>query len=243
MIAILFPFVWLAAGLFCSASAQTLTPEALLARAIAYHDPQSRWFTRAHILTIRQSRPDGTVRDDRVVFDFPGDRFEYLSRRRPHRLLFVLEGDRCTTLALNGRTELSPEERKAYGLTCDRGRRYRDYFSYLWGLPMKLRDPGTRLHAVESGRFLDRQVLALRVTYDPQVGSDTWYFYFDPQSAALVGYRFYHDEAKNDGEYIVLSGEIESGNIRLPVVRRWYTNDGDRYLGTDSLMAFTSREN
>ncbi len=30
----------------------------------------------------------------------------------------------------------------------ERARMYRDYLSYLWGLPMKLRDPGTRVDPV-----------------------------------------------------------------------------------------------
>ena len=75
----------------------------------------------------------------------------------------------------------------------------------------------------------------LRVTYDEGVGDDTWYFYFDPRSYALVGYRFYHDPAKNDGEYIVLEGESEIGSLRLPRTRKWYTHADDRHLGTDTI--------
>lgn len=101
---------------------------------------------------------------------------------------------------------------------------------------LKLRDPGTRLDPVpERTVFADRDVWALRVTYDEPVGSDTWYVYLDPETAALVGYRFYHDEAVGDGEWIVVDGEAEDEGLRLPRVRRWYTNADDTYLATDTL--------
>ena len=48
-------------------------------------------------------------------------------------------------------------------------------------------------------------------------------------------YQFFHDETKNDGEYILLSGiEIIDG-IKMPKVRAWYTNKEEKYLGTDTL--------
>jgi hypothetical protein len=75
----------------------------------------------------------------------------------------------------------------------------------------------------------------LKVTYDPEKGSDTWYFYFDPKTYALAAYQFYHDPAKNDGEYILLEGEAEVGSMRLPKRRSWFTNKEDRFLGTDLL--------
>ena len=73
------------------------------------------------------------------------------------------------------------------------------------------------------------------MTYDPEVGTDTWYFYFDPSNYALVGYRFYHDESANDGEYIILD-RLEEGDMRLPKVRSWFRNNDDELLGTDKLM-------
>ena len=112
----------------------------------------------------------------------------------------------------------------------------RNYYTYLYGLPMKLKDPGTQLPSETAvTTFQGQDVFALRVTYDENVGTDTWYFYFHPRTFALVGYRFYHDESKADGEYIILEGESISGNVRLPKVRKWYTNMEDRHLGTDTV--------
>ena len=52
----------------------------------------------------------------------------------------------------------------------------------------------------------------------------------------MIGYRFYHDESKNDGEYITLEGEIEIEGIKMPKDRYWYMNVNDRFLGADLLV-------
>ncbi|HEX9826335.1 MAG TPA: DUF6503 family protein [Flavobacteriaceae bacterium] len=47
---------------------------------------------------------------------------------------------------------------------------------------------------------------------------------------------FFHDEAKNDGGYILLSGIKTIDGINMPKVRTWYTNkEKNTYLGTDTL--------
>jgi uncharacterized protein DUF6503 len=74
---------------------------------------------------------------------------------------------------------------------------------------MKLRDPGTRLDpTVKEAVFEGKAVYELRVTYDEAVGTDTWCFFLDRDTCALVGHRFHHNEAQGDGEYVVFSGEV-----------------------------------
>ena len=103
---------------------------------------------------------------------------------------------------------------------------------------MKLRDEGTQIYEkVTTTTFQDKEVLSMKVTYDKAVGEDIWYFYFNPKNYALVGYRFYHDEDVNDGEYIPLEGEEVINGIRFPKTRTWYVNKDDRLLGADILEA------
>jgi hypothetical protein len=68
------------------------------------------------------------------------------------------------------------------------------------------------------------------------VGKDTWYFYFDPKTLDMEIYQFFHDETKNDGEYILLSDFIDMKGMRIPANRAWYTNLDDKLLGTDVLV-------
>ena len=229
-------------GTFATATVADSPAEALLDRSIAYHDPEGRWGDNAYELTFEESRPDGSSRQTTVLLAPLDERFEWRSLRGDDLLQGVLTGEECS-LALNGSSEVSRAHREKHRLTCDRLLLYRNYYSYLWGLPMKLRDPGTRLDPETSAAvFNDRPVRAIRVTYDPDVGSDTWYFYFDPSTAALVGYRFFHDQTVNDGEYIVLEGEVSAGSLRLPKTRTWFTNAEDRLLGSDALIDLRTGE-
>jgi hypothetical protein len=118
---------------------------------------------------------------------------------------------------------------------------YKDYYTYLYGLPMKLRDKGTNIsETVERKTFKGKAYLVLKVTYDEAVGNDIWYFYFHPETFAMEIYQFFKtDETGNlepdSGEYIMLS-EIETINqIKIPKVRAWYYNKDDAYLATDIL--------
>ena len=82
---------------------------------------------------------------------------------------------------------------------------------------------------------LAREVRTSTIAIDCAVGGDTWCFYFDPDTAALVGCRLYQDETVGDGEYPVFDGVVESDGLRLPRHRSWYVNAGDRFLGVDEL--------
>ena len=48
-------------------------------------------------------------------------------------------------------------------------------------------------------------------------------------------YQFFHDESKNDGEYILLTGIETINGIKIPKKRDWYYNKDEKYLGTDLL--------
>jgi len=183
-----------------SAWAQAPTAEELLTRSIGYHDPQGRFLTEAHRLQFLETRPDGTDRRSEVLVDVVGGRF-HMTRVGEHEIAGVLEPGKCE-MTLDGRSDVSVEERAEHRLSCERLQLMRNYYTYLWGLPMKLRDPGTILGRVTSTTFEEKPVYDLKVTYDEGVGADVWYFYFDRESYDLIGYRFYHDEAKNDGEVI-----------------------------------------
>ena len=114
---------------------------------------------------------------------------------------------------------------------------YKNYYTYLYGLPMKLKDNGTIIHEVVNKKtFKGKTYLTLKVTYDKAVGNDTWYFYFNPKTFALEIYQFFHNEAKNDGEYILLSGMESINGINMPKARAWYTNKDHKYLGKDTIV-------
>ncbi len=221
-----------------SIHAQSITADQLVNRTIAFHDPDG-WWDRIKIdMVIEMKTPNRPARLSNVVVDNINGGFEISVLSNDKLLEWMVDGKDSCDFKVNF---VAPTVAQAdsLSLTIDRAKFLRNYYTYLYGLPMKLKDAGTRIgDEVIETTFMGKPVLALRVTYDESVGKDIWYFYFNPSTYAMVGYRFYHDEAKNDGEYIVLEDMIIEQGLRIPRNRSWFTNAEDKLLGTDYLKEF-----
>jgi hypothetical protein len=216
--------------------AQLPSAAEVLEKSIAYHDPNGRWASFSGTLAIEMTLPKKGKRISQLELNFPQRYFKSTVTQKGTTIVSEWTNDNCAYW-LNGSQDISAEQRKTYRLNCERTTQMRDYYIYLFGLPMKLKDPGTRLHPeVQKVNWRGTVYLRLRVDYDPAVGKDRWYFYFDPTNYQLRHYQFYHEEAKNDGEFILLSEEIEIQGMKIPKIRAWYTHKEERYLGTDVLV-------
>jgi hypothetical protein len=88
--------------------------------------------------------------------------------------------------SLDGKKEFTDEEVKTFNLTEARAQLMENYYTYLYVLPMKLKESGTIINsAVKRKDFLGKEYLVLKVKYDEGIGKDSWYFYFDPKTYAL----------------------------------------------------------
>lgn len=215
----------------------------LVAASIAHHDPQGVWGSGAielHMVVrydgeFAASRGITELERTRDVLLAPGQqRYRMVERRDGHEISYAMDGGEQQVL-VDGEPA-TDAQRQELGLRDPAG--YRDYHEYMHGVPMKLADPGTRIAPqVTPMQFDGRDVWAVRVTYDEAVGSDVWDFFFDPATRALVGCRFYHDEAANDGEFITMRGQVvdEATGLRLPAELGWYFNDGGGHLATDTV--------
>ncbi|MFZ9030347.1 MAG: DUF6503 family protein [Robiginitalea sp.] len=232
------PFYILLASLLLSfvVQAQNPTAKEILSRSIQYHDPNGVWGTFQGSYVVLMDTPGEVTRRSEITMDQPADRFHLHVQKGETKKTYEWNAGACA-LSFDGKEEFSRQVAEEHRLTCERAEMYRDYYSYLYGLPMKLRDPGTRLSPLaEKKHFHGKEYWVLEVQYDPEVGQDLWYFYFNPETYALEAYQFYHDKAKNDGEYILLEGEHRLGGMRLPRIRTWYTNKEEKLLGTDTLQ-------
>lgn len=212
---------------------------ALLSRALEHHDPDDVWSQRPIELQWVSLRPDGTERVASLLIDNTTGLFGLEMDHGGYDLEYEAKGDQARVL-VDGSREVSPEAREALSLDREGGLMWRNYFHFLVGLPMKLTDPGASLdEGPVSTRFQDREVLAIQATYATDDGYPYWAFYFDPGSSALVGARFWREGPDVDGEYIVMEGTAESGSLRIPASRAWYTSADDEYLGTDEVRGLT----
>ena len=227
-------------GLYGQVMAQDMpAAQEVLNKALKYHDSQGDWYKVNHTIKLLSKRPSGADRHTTIALNHLDGSFGMAMQRDGMDIKTSLKDGDCEA-TVDGSTTFTEEQAETYRLHCDGITRWRHYHGYMLGLPMKLNDAGTILDPeVRHEQFMGNDVLALKVTYEASVGADTWYFYLDPANYALVGTRFYHDESKNDGEYIILEGEVAFEGIRLPKTRKWYYNNNDEFLGEDEILEFT----
>lgn len=198
----------------CDLSAQS-TPKAILAKSIEYHDPESKWPTLQATFYYTETRPTGS--DRKTKFELDNGQGQWILNRNDEEI-YEVDGNEVSVLKGEKGT--------------DRGLMLRNYYLYLWGLPMKLKDKSTPAITQSEDEEVDGMpVRVLRVAYEKEV----YYFSFDQTSGRMLQYRFYKDEEAGKGELITLEGEATIQGIRIPQKRSWYTLPEMEYLGTDIL--------
>ena len=222
---------------FTASSALASPASELLSRSIAHHDPQGLWQTAAIELTLSGGRPDREERvETKLAFNHHCSTFSMSGRFREAALEYRLENGKMSA-TVNGSADYDAETGEKMLLSREDGQFWQNYHGFLLGLPMNLTEAHVQLgEQVASAEFAGRQTQSITVQFDPDVGSDVWTFYFDPDTAALVGCRFVKQGASSGGEYIVFEDVTESNGLILPKSRKWYMNDDQRYLGEDLIV-------
>jgi len=213
---------------------QELSGEQLLEKAIRYHDPSGQWETFSGAFTVALETPDKPDRLSTITLNLPESHFKLSTVQDGNMMVREINGTVCIQSEADGtllETTIDDER-------CNRTLMYRNYYSYLYGLPMKLKDPGTIVDPkVHPAMFKGKEYLVLKVSYAADVGSDVWQFYFDPETYAMEVYQFFKGSDVTTGEYILLSDEFVVNDIRMPKDRAWYYNKDNGYLGTDKLIS------
>ena len=214
---------------------QNASPVEVISKSILYHDPDMQLIDSEVVMGFMETRPKGEDRKSTICFNIKKETFQMKNIRDGISINNQIDKGKVEIL-VDGKKEYSDDIMEKYRLNYERVVMMKNYYQYLWLMPMKLNDPGTIIDSeVKKVDFFGKELLQIKVSYSPEVGKDIWYFYFDPTTYAMKGYRFYHDESKNDGEYILLEDETVFKNVRLPQKRTWYTHKEDKLLGTDTL--------
>lgn len=203
--------------IFSNCQNKKLTASDILNKSIAYHDPANKWSsikTELHFDEIHMQDSIEVVRKTTVWLD---NSKGYFKINRGGNEIHGMKMDSCFI--------------EKGDFTCERAERLRNYYLYLWGLPMKLTDAGTQLsQEVLDTTWQNTPAYRLQVSYE----KDDWSFYFDKKDFRLIGYSFVQNTGS--GEDILLASEIEVMGMRIPKERSWYTLEG-KFLGTDKLIS------
>lgn len=214
---------------------KTDSDPSLLNKTLSYHDPDQNWSTLKTRLYLSHVDKAGEENNFEIEFDNSTGYFAHISRQNGKE---AVKGyaDGKEFYLLDGNQEISKEDREKYQLTPKSLKWVHGFYKYLYGLPMKLTDDGVKITEAEKVEEIEgKKYKVLEVDFDPSVGSDNWFFYFEPKTLALKAYRFNHGEPTS-GEYILLEEEEVVEGIRIPKVRKWYWNKNKEYIGTDILI-------
>ena len=223
---VLFLFLLLSIAAF----SQQITGNQLLEKAIHFHDPKGNWKTFNGELFVTMKTPDQIKRKSEIRINLPKEYFYIKSYKDASTEEYTVNKGICSKV-VGGNKNPSNDPKK----TCKRANLYKDYYTFLYGLPMKLKDEGTIVHQkVAKKIFNGKEYWVLKVTYDENVGKDRWFFYFNPKNYEMEAYQFFKKE-ENSGEFILLSGLEIIQEIKMPKTRDCYYNKDNRYLGTDLL--------
>jgi hypothetical protein len=209
-----FLIVLLAVATSCE---ETLTSQSIISKSIAYHDPEGQWKTFDHSLNFEEQRPDGTMRETSVHIDLPNSSY------------YVYREDQYEFEMVNSELKIMDGE-----IDSNRAEVIKNYYLYLWGLPMKLADHNTPIGDWKRGKWQNKSSLEVEVNYE----KDTWFFHFDPETFQMIGYQFYTDSLLTKGENIYLQEVINVQGIQIPKRRSWYSIPDNKYLGVDILASF-----
>jgi len=214
-------------------------PLDIIQKSIQYHDPNGLLKSGKITMQLVEMRPNGSDRNTEVQLDEAKEYAKISTSSAADMKIMELKKGKAK-FKLNGKRKISKEDKDKHRLTGERVTFMKNYYRYLWLLPITLEDPGTIIaNDYNVVDFFGKTCIELKVTYEPSVGGDIWYVYFNPESYAMEGYRFYHDESANDGEYILLSDSVNFQSLRIPAERKWYTHKEDKHLGTDKLVAIS----
>lgn len=218
---------------FCSGQ---ITATELIDKSISYHDPKDNWEDFEGRLNFDQARPGKENTKRKVFINNKKKLFQFWAQYDEGLLSYEVDKD-LGSATWNGSDEVPEDMAKKYRISTDRAIMYRNYYTYLYGMPMKLKDQTAIVDPkVEQVEFYGKIYDRIRVTYDPVAGDDIWYFYFNPGNHALEAYQFFHDEEKNDGEYILFEETHEVDNVIIPRIRKWYYNKDEKYIASDILL-------
>jgi len=208
----------------------------LLHKTIAYHDLQQNWSTLRTRLYLSTTDTTGKESFFELEMDNATGYFCHIAHDNGKEIVKGLSNGKAF-YHIDGKKEISNEDRKKYDLTPESVKWIHNFYGYLYGLPMKLTDKGTFISdSITRELIYGKNYQVMHVAYDTTVGKELWNFYLDPQTNALQGYRFYYKGQPYEGEHIMLYDILTVDGIKIPKVRKWYFNRDNVPLGTDNLL-------
>ena len=211
----------------------------LLDKCLNYHDPENKWNTFAADIQVKtviyraQKDSKDTLRDERnssISLD-NGNRYFTMERTTDGFALNrkVIADSICESTW--DKPKLSAEDSIMKNLTCAEAADYRNYYRYMIGIPLVLRDKGAIVKdTIFTEKVYGKDYQVITVNYQPIAKEPTWYFYIDPSTYQMVRAKFVKPTEPGkqaSGEIIDLLKPVDFKGMKVFSQLYWmYLNEG-----------------
>lgn len=202
----------------CNTQAPTKeTPKDIIKKSIQFHDPKGIFNEFSARFNFESSFSWNDSIPEELIMDMDFRNYSLLYHNLDRKMKLDFKKDTCNTI--EGSTNCN-DFIWAY-----------DFYLYIWGLPMKLADPGINIKdTLYSINQNGKNFKAIDIEYETEYYS----FYFD-SLYALNGFQFIKKDNPAKGEIIWLEGIIEHQGIKFPKKRYWYDLEKN-LLGTNECI-------
>lgn len=203
---------------FTSCKEQPKSPEDIINKSIDFHDQHNQWknLNAQFIFDSRFSIATFPQETLNISMNIKTEEFIYHNPKRKIKVSYV--NDICSADSCTGAC-------KGYIWT-------KSFYPYVWGLPMKLKDPGYSPEK-EWGKdeFNGFDCYTVNMHYD----NENFTFYFDQSDYQLRGFKFIKNNTEKHGEIVKLKGLHIYEGIKFPAYRTWLNLDST-LIGTNQVL-------
>ncbi len=210
-------FIFLVAVL-SSCNNKPETAVQIINKSIEFHDPQNEWnnFDATFYFESSFSFNDSIPEEMKITIDVPNNNFTYKNIDREVEIQYL--SDSCNLISEKGNCQ-------GYSWT-------KNFYTYTWGLPMKLKDPNIKpLSKWNLDTINNYPCYAVYVNYE----AENFTYYIDQEDFQLRAFKFLKNDESGKGEIIHLEGLQEYNNLQFPEKRTWLQLNGDT-IGTNKVM-------
>lgn len=226
----------------CQACTTEITSSFALQQAITYHNPSTEWATFSDTLYMEAERPNGRKQHTAVYLDVARNICFIKDSTFQSVTTYKQIGNSCEIIH-NG-IVIKPQCSNDHTTpTCASFQQLKDYYAFLYGLPMRLTADGVALtDTIQRIRANNIDYIVIEARCQADRNNAIWWFYLHPTTYRMERYQFFKTDTAGAlqasiGQYLRLSGEYFVGGMNIPQQKEWYSTDNDSLLGIDKLFA------
>jgi hypothetical protein len=208
-----------------------------LKEAIKKADPENVFSEMIFHMRIQEPRVGNPERFSNVFLNKGTGAFRLERNREDKIAAYIIKEDGTNEVTLDGCQKFTEVEAKTYWLDPKINYRYKEYYKYLFGLPIILNDAERfKFISSEETSWKGQEAITYTFNLTTPIFSPQWKLTFTKEDHVLQRLDFYDPENPEEGEYLLFYGKHQVGSITIPRMKHWYDKKNDEYLGSDIIV-------